>query len=144
MAIRVADCLPVLLADASAGVVAAAHAGRVGLVAGVLPAALAAMRGQGARDITAWIGPHICGACYEVPGAMRAEVTATLPGAWSTTAWGTPALDLGDAAAIQLEGEGCTVHRLDPCTKETATLHSHRRDAADAGRQAGIVWLPTS
>jgi len=144
MAVRVADCLPVLLADPAAGVVAAAHAGRVGLVAGVLPATLAAMRRRGARSITAWIGPHICGACYEVPGAMRADVARTLPGAWSTTSWGTPALDLGGAATIQLEAEGCLVHRVDPCTRETPTLHSHRRDAAAAGRQAGIVWLPAT
>ena len=142
LAIRVADCLPVLFADPAAGVVAAAHAGRVGLAAGVLPATLARMAGLGAREITAWIGPHVCAACYEVPASMRDEVAAVLPGAWATTGWGTPSLDLGQAAAVQLETAGCRVVRVDPCTRETATLHSHRRDGAAAGRQAGIVWLP--
>ena len=142
VAVRVADCLPVLLADPEAGVVAAAHAGRVGLAAGVLPATLAAMASLGAGRVTAWIGPHICGRCYEVPAAMRAELAAGLPGAWSTTGWGTPALDLGEAAARQLSDAGCRVVRADPCTRETATLHSYRRDGAAAGRQAGIVWLP--
>jgi YfiH family protein len=142
LAIRVADCLPVLFADPEAGVVAAAHAGRVGLASGVLPATLDRMAGLGARRVTAWIGPHVCAACYEVPPAMREEVAAELPGAWATTAWGTPALDLGGAAARQLETAGCRVVRVDACTRETPSLHSHRRDADRAGRQAGIVWLP--
>lgn len=142
LAIRVADCLPVLFADAAAGVIGAAHAGRVGLAAGVLPATLARMADLGAREITAWIGPHVCAACYEVPAAMRDDLAAALPGAWATTAWGTPALDLGGAAVRQLEAAGCRVIRVDPCTRETGTLHSHRRDGAAAGRQAGIVWLP--
>lgn len=141
LAIRVADCLPVLFADPNAGVVAAAHAGRVGLAAGVLTATLARMRELGAQQVTAWIGPHICGGCYEVPESMRAEVAVALPGAWATTSWGTPALDLGRAAVIQLESAGCRVLRHDPCTREHSELHSHRRDRAAAGRMAGIIWL---
>lgn len=142
LAIRVADCLPVLFADPGAGVIGAAHAGRVGLTAGVLPATLARMADLGAERIIAWIGPHVCAACYEVPAAMRDEVAAVLPAAWATTSWGTPALDLGGAAAVQLEAAGCRVIRVDPCTRETPTLHSHRRDGEAAGRQAGVVWLP--
>lgn len=142
LVIRVADCLPVLFADPVARVVGAAHAGRAGLVAGVLPATVRRMADLGARGITAWIGPHVCGSCYEVPAALRDEVTGRLPGAWATTAWGTPALDLGGAAALQLQALGCRVVREDPCTRETPTLHSHRRDGGAAGRQAGIVWLP--
>ncbi len=143
LSIRVADCLPVLFADTGAGVVAAAHAGRVGLAGGVLPATLSRMTALGAGEITAWIGPHVCADCYEVPAAMRDELAAVLPGARATTAWGTPALDLGRAAVHQLEAAGCRVIREDPCTRETASLHSHRRDGRAAGRQAGIVWLPS-
>ena len=69
--VRVADCVPVLLADAGRGVVAAVHAGRPGLAAGVVPAAVAAMRALGADRVTAWVGPHVCGACYEVPDRLR-------------------------------------------------------------------------
>lgn len=142
VAVRVADCVPVLFGDATAGVVAAAHAGRVGLAAGVLQQTMAAMQQLGATAVTAWIGPHICGACYEVGGEMRDEFAARVPGAASTTSWGTPSLDLGAAAARLLEALGCRVLRHDPCTLTSATLHSHRRDPLTAGRQAGIIWLP--
>lgn len=141
LSVRVADCLPVLLADPQAGVVAAAHAGRVGLADGVLVATVQAMRARGARSITAWIGPHICGSCYEVPAEMAEAVTARLPAARSVTSWGTPALDLAAGAQSQLEGLGCVVRRQDPCTRTTPSLHSYRRDGAASGRQAGIIWL---
>lgn len=142
LAVRVADCLPVLLADPRAGVIAAAHAGRVGLAAGVLPRVVEALSGLGAVHVTAWIGPHICGGCYEVPSEMRDEVAAALPSAAARTTWGTASLDLGAAAEAQLVGLGCAVRRLDPCTFTTPSLHSYRRDGAAAGRQAGLVWLP--
>lgn len=142
LCIRVADCLPVLFADAAAGVIGAAHAGRVGLAAGVLPRTVAAMRELGARAITAWLGPHICGSCYEVPAAMRAEVSATLPGSHAVTSWGTPALDLGAAAEQQLLELDCTVERRDRCTRTHLDLHSHRRDGAGAGRLGALIWLP--
>lgn len=142
LCIRVADCLPVLLADPDAGVIGAAHAGRVGLVAGVLPATVAAMRDLGAREILAWQGPHICGRCYEVPEGMRTQIAGQLPGAYAETSWGTPALDLGEAAARQLVALGCRVERESPCTRTTPSLLSHRRDGAEAGRLGGLVWLP--
>lgn len=142
LCIRVADCLPVLFADVAAGVVGAAHAGRVGLAAGVLPNTVAAMRDLGATDIRAWLGPHICGACYEVPAAMRDEIGVQLPGAYAETSWGTPALDLGAAAEQQLQEVGCVVERHSPCTRTSPDLHSHRRDGAGAGRLGAFVWLP--
>lgn len=141
LSVRVADCLPVLLADPLAGVVGAAHAGRAGLVAGILPEVIAEMRGLGARTITAWIGPHICGACYEVPATLCDEVSRALPTARARTSWGSPSLDLGRAARGQLADLGCEVVGVGGCTRTTATLHSYRRDGTAAGRQAGIVWL---
>lgn len=144
LCIRVADCLPVLLADDQAGVIGAAHAGRAGLVAGVLDKTVAAMRDLGARDIHTWIGPHICGACYEVPDRMRAEVSAVLAGAYAETAWGAPGLDLGEAAVRQLGALGCSVERHDPCTRTDENLHSFRRDGANAGRLGGFIWLPAA
>ncbi len=85
---RAADCVPVLLGDPAAGVIAAVHSGRPGLAAGVVPAAVARMRELGATGITAWIGPHVCGACYEVPEQMRDAVAAVVPEAHATTSWG--------------------------------------------------------
>lgn len=142
LAVRAADCVPVLLADPDAGVVAAAHAGRVGLATGVLTATVGAMRARGASAITAWIGPHICAGCYEVPEALREEFASDHPEAAATTSWGTPSIDLGATARVQLEALGCAVRPVDPCTRETPSLHSYRRDGERSGRQAGLVWLP--
>lgn len=142
LAVRAADCLPVLFADVEAGLIGAAHAGRVGLGAGVLAATVAALAGLGASRLSAWIGPHICGECYEVPEALRAEFSVAMPSAGARTSWGTPSLDLGAAATAQLEALGVEVARLDPCTRTTAELHSYRRDGAAAGRQAAVVWRP--
>jgi YfiH family protein len=139
--VRAADCVPVLLADAAAGVVGAAHSGRPGLAAGVVPATVAAMRDRGATDITAWIGPHVCGGCYEVPAEMRDEVGALVPAAVATTTWGTPALDLGAGVRAQLEELGATVVDVSRCTRESDDLYSYRRDGARAGRLAGLIRL---
>lgn len=141
LAVRVADCVPVLLADPGAGVIGAAHAGRAGVQKGIAPATVARMRELGARQLTAWVGPHVCGACYEVPEDMRAEVSAVEPSAAATTSWGTPALDLGAAVHAQLEREGVAVVDATRCTRESPDLYSHRRDGASAGRLAGLVRL---
>ncbi|WP_432478729.1 polyphenol oxidase family protein [Nocardioides sp. GXQ0305] len=139
---RAADCVPVLLGDAGAGVAAAVHSGRPGLAAGVVPAAVARMQDLGARRITAWLGPHVCGACYEVPAAMRDEVAALVPEARSTTSWGTPALDLGAGVRAQLAGAGVDeVHEVGVCTREDPAWPSYRRDGDAASRFAGIVWM---
>ena len=139
LAIRVADCMPIILADPKAGVVGAAHVGRVGFLAGVLPAAVKAMREMGATELLAWLGPHICGRCYEVPAEMAEQVWAEHPATRAVTRQGTPALDLGAGALAQLESLGVTAVGLDPCTREGDDFFSHRRDHG-AGRQAGLVW----
>ncbi len=145
LCIRVADCVPVLLADERAGVIGAAHAGRKGLLAGVLEAVVAAMRQRGAADIAAWIGPHICGACYEVPPEMAEDAWARLPATRSVSRHGTTAIDIGAGVASELGRLGCRVHRQERCTAEEPSLFSYRRDGGVTGRQAGIVWLaPTS
>ena len=139
--VRAADCVPVLLADADAAVIGAAHCGRPGLAAGVVPATVDRMRALGARSITAWIGPHVCGACYEVPESMQAEVGAAVPASVATTSWGTASLDLGAGVRAQLTGEGVAVHDVSRCTRESADLYSYRRDGTSAGRLAGLIRL---
>ena len=139
--VRAADCVPVLLADPVAGVVGAVHAGRPGLAAGVVPATVVRMRDLGAADITAWIGPHVCGACYEVPAAMRDEVGAVEPASVATTSWGTPSLDLGAGVRAQLDRGGVRVVDVARCTRESADLYSYRRDGRSAGRLAGVIRL---
>ncbi|MFZ2502696.1 MAG: polyphenol oxidase family protein [Nocardioides sp.] len=138
---RVADCVPVLIADPAAGVIAAVHSGRPGLLAGVVPAALRAMTSLGAAPAVAWIGPHVCGRCYEVPDPMRREVVEQVPASWSETSWGTPALDLGAGVAAQLARGGVEdVREVGGCTREDSRWHSYRRDGAAAGRFAGLIW----
>jgi YfiH family protein len=141
LCVRVADCVPVLLADADRGVVGAAHAGRSGVVAGVVPTVVRRMRDLGAEHLTAWIGPHVCGGCYEVPASMRGEVVAVVPAAFAVTTWGTPSLDLGAAVQAQLADQGVQLHDLSRCTRESPELYSHRRDGSAAGRLGGVVVL---
>lgn len=141
LAVMVADCIPVLLVgQASTGpVLAAVHAGRPGVAAGVVPHAVDRMRSLGADGIEAWLGPSICGACYEVPATLRDEVAAAVPATWSTTSWGTPGLDLPAGARSQLEHRDVTIRYSGPCTLENADLFSYRRDK-NTGRFAGLVW----
>lgn len=141
LVVRTADCLPVALADPDAGVVAVAHAGRRGLDLGVLSRTVETMRSFGAGSLSAWIGPGICGRCYEVDPALAADFTARHPLAGSATSWGTPALDLTRLAAAELAASGVAVDVLPGCTREDADLFSYRRDGAAAGRQAVIAWL---
>jgi YfiH family protein len=145
LAVLVADCTPVLLADREAGVVGAAHAGRPGMAAGVVAATIAAMRELGADParMRARTGPGVCGACYEVPGAMRAEVAQREPASWAVTRQGTPAVDVPAGVAAQLRRAGlpeANLHLSDACTIESPEYYSYRRDGV-TGRFAGFVWL---
>ncbi|MER7518177.1 peptidoglycan editing factor PgeF [Streptomyces sp. NPDC126499] len=143
LAVLTADCVPVLLADPVAGVAAAAHAGRPGMVAGVVPAAVKAMTELGADPsrITARTGPSVCGRCYEVPEAMRAEVAEVEPAAYAETSWGTPAVDVAAGVRAQLERLGVRdVEDAGVCTLESRDHYSYRRDRT-TGRLAGYVWL---
>ena len=137
--VRVADCVPVLLADPDAGVIGAAHAGRNGMADGVVTACVERMHALGAGTITAWVGPHVCGSCYEVPAELRDEVAALEPAAASTTSWGTPALDVGAGVTAQLQRAGVSVQDVSRCTLESPDLYSYRRDGERAGRLAGLI-----
>jgi polyphenol oxidase len=142
--VRGADCAMVLFADAGAGVIGGCHAGRPGLVVGVVPATIARMRELGARDITAWLGPHVCGRCYEVPQEMQDEVTAVVPESRATTSWGTPSVDIGAGIRAQLAEEGVACVDLSVCTRESPDLYSYRRDRLTSGRQAGVIRMATA
>jgi YfiH family protein len=143
LVILVGDCVPVLLADPQAGVIAAAHAGRRGLVAGVVPRTVESMVAQGAdaSRIAARLGPSICGQCYELPGEMAHEVDAAVPGSLSTTRSGTPGADIAAGVLAQLAAAGVRdVAGPAACTVEDDRFYSHRRDGV-TGRFAGVVWL---
>ena len=133
LAVAAADCVPVLLATDRA--VGAVHAGRLGVQAGAVEAAVAALPGD---DLRAAVGPAIGGCCYEVPADMQREVLRTAPAAEATTTWGTPSLDLPVAVVATLEALGAQVQHLDQCTRCDDGWFSHRADPG-AGRQFGLV-----
>ena len=137
LAVLVADCVPVLLAG-TGGVVAAVHAGRPGMVAGVVPAALATMRKLGAGDIDAVVGPSVCGRCYEVPWQMRDTAAAVQPVSAAVSWTGTAAIDVAAGVVAQLREGGVAVRWLPGCAREREDLYSYRRDGV-TGRFAGVV-----
>lgn len=140
-----ADCVPVLLSDSEAGVIAAVHAGRVGARIGIVPRVLDAMVAEGAvlNRIGAFLGPAASGRQYEVPAHMQADVERHLPGSASTTVRKTPGLDIRAGIRRQLVDAGVSAVAEDPrCTIEDRTLFSHRR-GAPTGRLASVIWMDT-
>ena len=135
LAVQVADCIPLLLEGES--VVAAVHVGRRGLVNGITDKVLAKMAGE---EIIAYIGPSICGSCYEVGADVYDEVVSRFPLAASTTPSGGLALDLAGALAAHLTLNSVAVVRDSRCTVEDTSLFSYRRDG-QTGRQAGLISL---
>ncbi|PXX62328.1 hypothetical protein DFR70_107196 [Nocardia tenerifensis] len=142
LVVLTADCVPILLSDDEAGVLAAVHAGRIGARIGIVPKVLEAMESLGARvdRIGALLGPAASGRQYEVPAAMRADVEKHLPGSAATTVRNTPSLDLRAGISRQLIEAGVAGVAVDPrCTIEDRTLFSHRR-GAPTGRLASVIW----
>lgn len=143
LAVLVADCVPVLLSDTEAGVVAAVHAGRLGARNGIVAKTVETMVGLGATpaNIHALLGPAASGKNYEVPAEMAADVERHLPGSTTTTAKGTTGVDIRVGLVRQLLSLGVRSIDADPrCTIEDKDLFSYRREGV-TGRQAGLVWL---
>jgi YfiH family protein len=139
VAVLVADCVPVVVAGQRS--VAVVHAGRRGVVAGVVGAAVEALRSLDDLPVSATVGPAICGRCYEVPEELQAAVAAIAPGAAVRTAAGTAGLDLPQAVAGQLAAAGVdAVTRSATCVAEDPAYYSHRRDGV-TGRFAVLAML---
>jgi len=137
LAVLVADCVPVVIAGTRAAAVA--HAGRRGVQHDIVTRTVAALRDLDQGPLRAWLGPAICGACYEVPADMQAEVAGVVPEARSTTRQGTAGLDLRRGVAAQLRAAGVSaVNMSDICTAEDPSYFSYRRDGL-TGRMAGVV-----
>ena len=144
LGVRVADCVPVLLAGP--GGVAVAHAGWRGVASGVVQAAIDALCDGvdcSPGEVCAAVGPHISGAVYEVGD----EVVDGLASSGLDPeifvregSRGRPHVDLGAAVAAQLAaaGIGRTRH-LGGCSYTESRFHSHRRDGGSSGRMAGVI-----
>lgn len=143
-AIRVADCMPVLLADEAATVVGGAHAGWRGLSAGVIEASLAAMEAP-PKSVLAWLGPAIGSRVYEVGDEVRAvflekdeqakkAFVPTRPGHWLLDLYAVARQRLKRAGVEKIFGGGfCTY-------SDPERFYSYRRDGS-TGRMAAIIWL---
>lgn len=140
--VRVADCVPVLLAAPGRGVVAAVHAGWRGVARRIVAAAVEAM-GAGPGAIIAAVGPCIGGCCFEVGEEVAAEIAAASSGAVVTGAAGgaRPRVDLRAAVTHQLGAIGVrAVEHVGGCTAcEPGRYHSFRRDGGASGRMLGAI-----
>ena len=141
LAVLTADCVPVALAAPDTGHIGVVHAGRRGMLDGVVGRAVDRMREEGARGIVAYIGPSICPRCYEVPDEMRAEAMKICPVAGAVSAAGTAAIDVAGGVAHQLAQSGVEIAGFSrTCTYEASELFSYRREQT-TGRMAVVAWF---
>ncbi|MCK7660111.1 peptidoglycan editing factor PgeF [Corynebacterium antarcticum] len=144
LAVLTADCVPLLISDHDAGVIAAVHAGRIGARNGIVPRAIRRMTDLGARPghLHVWMGAAASGVNYELPEPMLADLESRLPGVRTRTAKGTWGADLRLGISRQLEELGVTHIDADlRCTVADRAFFSHRREGT-TGRQAGVIWMP--
>ncbi len=148
LSIRVADCVPILLATQDGSMVAAVHAGWRGVVANATGQAILEMGKLGAKpeNITAAIGPAIGPEAFEVGHEVAAEfVRVGLGEAVKTGGGDKPHIDLSHALEIQLRSAG--LKEIDTCRICTFAnerwFFSHRRDNGITGRMAAMIRRPT-
>lgn len=142
--IKVADCMPVLLAEERGEVIGAAHAGWRGLSAGVIENTVAAMGVPGKR-IVAWLGPAIGPKVYEVgdevreaflrhDGRAKSAFSSTRPGHWLLDLYAVARQRLSALGVERVSGGGyCTY-------SDAGRFYSYRRDGS-SGRMAAFLWL---
>lgn len=152
LVVRVADCAPLLVADARRGVVAAVHAGWRSTMQSIGPAAVARLgRDFGSRpaDLVVAIGPSLGRCCGEmgdevVEGFRAAGHASGMVERWFVREPGRrPYFDLWQANRDQLEAAGVpsdAIHVAGLCTRtHPDVFHSYRAHGAAAGRMAGVI-----
>lgn len=155
IAVRTADCVPILLADARRGLCAAVHAGWRGAALGVLPAALAELmrerpeEGLGLPagrllDVLVALGPHIRLRAFEVGEEVAEQVQAAAPETSLVDRRGPrPHADLTGLIHAQLRRLGVSdgaVEDVGGCTfSEPKRFFSHRRDQGRTGRHLAVI-----
>lgn len=139
-AVRIADCWPVVVADPTRARAVVAHCGWRGAAGGLAEASVRRLLDEGSHpaDLVASIGPGIQAASFEVGPEVAAAFPESVHG---STAWGTSSVDLGRFLALQLHAAGVPESAIVCDRRDTfldPDLHSHRRDAAHAGRMACV------
>ena len=150
LAVRTADCLPLLLADPVSGTIAAVHAGWRGTVAKVAAAAVQEMVAGGAdpKTMLASLGPCIGPCCFEISTDVAAQLSGCAPGAEAHIhrTNSTITADLRQINRLQLLNCGLgpeRVEQIKECTTcDRTRFFSYRRDGGRAGRHLAVVALP--
>ena len=145
LAVRVADCVPVLLASDDGARVAAVHAGWRGVIAGIVPSAVSRLRLRGSANVVAAIGPAISFDTFEVGSEVieqfRQQFSSDAPVRTRGDEKGY--VDLRAAIALQLQRAGIAQENIDVsdrCTfRDVDEFFSHRRDAGVTGRMAALI-----
>ncbi|MEN9679261.1 MAG: hypothetical protein RLZ57_390 [Actinomycetota bacterium] len=135
LAVMVADCIPLLLKSEVA--IAAVHVGRAGLMNGIAPKVIEIMQDLGAEKISGYIGPSICGNCYEVSQDIHNDVVLQHPDSDTYPHTGKYTLDL--VAGLKSQLRNVIVHDHGSCVMEDPNYFSYRRDGI-TGRQVGVIW----
>lgn len=144
--VQVADCLPVLLADAKGRVVGAVHAGWKSLAAGVVEAAVRRMQeAVPGCELKAWLGPRIGFDDFEVGPEVVVAFEERYPGVVGAVKphADKQCLDLAAYAKAALAAVGVT--QVQDCGLSTVAdaerFYSFRRDGAQTGRHAAVIWI---
>ena len=142
--VRIADCGPVLMACETGRVVAAVHAGWKGVLANIVPNAIAAMRSLGAHNIRAAIGPCIRVDAFEVGEDVAQQFASAFPNApvvHRRDHWPKPHVDVVAAITAQLHAANIThIDIVGECSFARSDLYfSHRRDGTRSGRMAAFI-----
>ncbi len=149
----VADCVPILLADPKAKVVAAVHSGWRGTVQGIAARAVEKMEALGAKpqNIIAAIGPSIGPCCFEVGPEVQEAFDCAFPGMLPlcpSRREGHSMIDLWQACRLVLEGAGLAKNRIFCCEICTycnnKQFYSHRYTNGRRGNQIGAIGLEES
>ncbi len=151
LAVRTADCLPVLLADPKTGLIAAAHAGWRGTAACIVKHVIRDMQRRGARAdrIIASLGPCIGPCCFRIDERTAARLAGSVKGTnhhIRQKDHGDIHADLRAINCLQLLQSGLNaahIEQLPACTCcHTDDYFSYRRDGAETGRQLAVVARP--
>jgi len=144
LAIRTADCLPIVLCNQEGSEIAALHAGWRGLLNGVVENTVSTMQSP-ANTLIAWVGPHICQSCFEVGAEVPEAFIKNYPFAKAAFTYKNEHKYLGNLQAIAtqiLKNQGINaIFHANKCTfEEKETFFSYRREK-QTGRIATLIWF---